>query len=112
MGTPGFKRQKLLRAASKGRRFAAREIDPSAAAAVAALRAMPGVHGVRVEDIQAWITEGRNRALAGQIEFWNRVGKAARDNPDLPVIFVADLLASLDEAREDAVPFIPRSGAA
>jgi len=34
------------------------------------------------------------------------------DNPDLPVIFVADLLASLDEAREDAVPFIPRSGAA
>ena len=89
-----------------------RKISPSEAAAIAALRAMPKVRGVRAEDIQAWIAEGRNQALAGQIEFWHRVGKAAHDNPDLPVIFVADLLASLDEAREDAVPFIPRSGAA
>lgn len=89
-----------------------RKISPSEAAAVAALRAMPEVHGVRAEDIQAWIAEGRNRAFAGQVEFWTRVGQAARDNPELPVIFVADLLASLDEAREDAVPFIPWCGAA
>ena len=88
-----------------------RKISRSEAVAVAALRAMPKVRGVRAEDVQAWIAEGRNRALAGQVEFWDRVGKAARDNPDLPVIFVADLLASLDEAYEDSAPFIPRSGA-
>ena len=27
------------------------------------------------------------RSMAGQIEFWVRVGRAALDNPDLKVIF-------------------------
>lgn len=50
-----------------------------------------------------------HRSIAGQIEFWARVGRAALDNPDLPVTFVAESLASLGEAREQAEPFIPRS---
>jgi hypothetical protein len=50
-----------------------------------------------------------HRSIAGQIEFWARVGRAALDNPDLPVTFVAESLASMAEPREQATPFVPRS---
>jgi hypothetical protein len=50
-----------------------------------------------------------HRSIAGQIEFWARVGRAALDNPDLPVGFVAESLASLAEPRSQAQPFVPRS---
>ena len=33
------------------------------------------------------------RTIAGQIEFWAMVGKAALDNPDLPIDFVRELIA-------------------
>lgn len=49
-----------------------------------------------------------HRSIAGQIEFWARVGRAALDNPDLPVTFIAESLASMSEPREDAQPFVPR----
>jgi len=52
-----------------------------------------------------------HRTIAGQIEFWAKIGRAALDNPDLPVSFVAEALASLAEPREDATPFVPRSQA-
>ena len=50
-----------------------------------------------------------HRTIAGQIEFWAKVGRAALDNPDLPVSFVAESLVSMAEPREDATPFVPRS---
>ncbi|MYM30258.1 hypothetical protein GTP58_18155 [Duganella sp. CY15W] len=50
-----------------------------------------------------------HRSIAGQIEFWARVGRAALDNPDLPVSFIAESLASLAEPRESAQAFVPRS---
>jgi hypothetical protein len=50
-----------------------------------------------------------HRTIAGQIEFWAMVGRAALDNPDLPVTFVAQSLAALAEPREHARPFVPRS---
>lgn len=50
-----------------------------------------------------------HRSIAGQIEFWARVGRAALDNPDLPVSFVAESLASMAEARAQSQPFVPRS---
>ena len=50
-----------------------------------------------------------HRTIAGQIEFWAKVGRAALDNPDLPVSFVAESLASMAEPREEATPFVPRS---
>lgn len=50
-----------------------------------------------------------HRTIAGQIEFWAKVGRAALDNPDLPVSFVAESLASMTEPHEDATPFVPRS---
>lgn len=50
-----------------------------------------------------------HRTIAGQIEYWAKVGRAALDNPDLPVSFVVEALASLAEPLERAVPFVPRS---
>jgi len=50
-----------------------------------------------------------HRTIAGQIEFWAMVGRAALDNPDLPVTFIAQSLAALAEPREQATPFVPRS---
>jgi len=49
------------------------------------------------------------RTVQGQLEYWAKVGRAALDNPDLPVSFVAESLISLAEPREDSTPFQPRS---
>lgn len=50
-----------------------------------------------------------HRTIAGQIEYWARLGRAALDNPDLPVSFIAESLASLAEPRHEATPFVPRN---
>jgi hypothetical protein len=50
-----------------------------------------------------------HRTIAGQIEYWAKVGRAALDNPDLPVSFVAEALASLAEPHDQAMPYVPRS---
>ncbi len=50
-----------------------------------------------------------HRTIAGQIEYWAKIGRAAIDNPDLPVSFIAESLASLSEPRDQATPFVPRS---
>jgi len=47
------------------------------------------------------------RTIAGQIEFWAMVGKAALDNPDLPVDFVRELLIARAEGPTLATPFVP-----
>lgn len=47
------------------------------------------------------------RTIAGQIEFWAKVGKATLDNPDLPVDFVRELLVARAEGKEQATPFVP-----
>lgn len=49
-----------------------------------------------------------HRTIAGQIEYWAKIGRAALDNPDLPVSFVAASLASMAESRESATDFVPR----
>jgi hypothetical protein len=45
------------------------------------------------------------RTIANQIEFWAKVGKAALENPDLPVEFVRDLLLAKAQDRALADPF-------
>lgn len=52
------------------------------------------------------------RTIAGQIEFWARVGKAALDNPDLPIDLVRDLLIARAEGRDRATPFVPEGSRA
>jgi hypothetical protein len=46
-----------------------------------------------------------HRTIAGQIEFWAQVGRACIDNPDLPVNFVIDSLASLETTEKDKKSF-------
>ena len=46
-----------------------------------------------------------HRTIAGQIEFWAQVGRACIDNPDLPVNFVIDSLASLESSERDKIEF-------
>jgi hypothetical protein len=46
-----------------------------------------------------------HRTIAGQIEFWAQVGRACIDNPDLPVTFVIDSLASLETSEKDKKTF-------
>lgn len=50
-----------------------------------------------------------HRTIAGQIEYWASVGRAALDNPDLPIDFVVQALASMAEPRSEATPFVPRA---
>lgn len=47
------------------------------------------------------------RTIAGQIEFWAKVGKASLDNPDLPVGMVCELLLARAEPREAMTEFVP-----
>lgn len=47
------------------------------------------------------------RSIASQIEFWAKIGKAALDNPDLPIEFIKDLLISKAQEKSLATPFIP-----
>jgi len=49
-----------------------------------------------------------HRSIAGQIEFWAKVGRAALDNPDLPASFIAETLIAMAEPRAHATPFVPR----
>ena len=51
------------------------------------------------------------RTIAGQIEFWAMVGKAALDNPDLPIDFVRELMVARAEGPLLATPCVPQSGA-
>ena len=46
-----------------------------------------------------------HRTIAGQIEFWAQVGRACIDNPDLPVNFVIESLASLETPEKDKKSF-------
>lgn len=48
------------------------------------------------------------RTVQGQLEYWAKVGRAALDNPDVPVSFIAESLMSMAEPREDSLPFVPR----
>jgi hypothetical protein len=46
-----------------------------------------------------------HRTIAGQIEFWAKVGRASIENPDLPVNFIIELLAAKVEPVNSKSPF-------
>ena len=47
------------------------------------------------------------RSIPQQIEFWARLGRAADDNPDLPVDFIRDILMAKMEDPAELTPFVP-----
>jgi len=52
-------------------------------------------------------SKGECRTISGQLEFWAKVGKAALDNPDLPIEFVRDLMVAKAEDRNQLATFEP-----
>jgi hypothetical protein len=38
-----------------------------------------------------------HRSVAGQIEYWARLGKCVEENPDLPYSLIKEILIGLDE---------------
>ena len=53
-------------------------------------------------------SKGECRTIAGQLEFWAKIGKSALDNPDLPIEFVSELLIGRAEDRKQLADFVPR----
>lgn len=53
--------------------------------------------------------KAERRTIAGQIEFWALVGKAALDNPDLSIYFVRNLLIAKAQNNSESIPFEPES---
>lgn len=49
-----------------------------------------------------------HRTIAGQIEYWAKVGRTAIDNPDLPISFIIDVLAAMAEPASEKVQLIRR----
>lgn len=50
-------------------------------------------------------SKGECRTIAGQLEFWAKIGKAALDNPDLPIDFVRELMIARMEDRKNLTTF-------
>lgn len=50
-----------------------------------------------------------HRTIAGQIEYWAKVGRTAIDNPDLPIYFIIDVLAAMAEPASERTPYTPDS---
>jgi hypothetical protein len=52
-----------------------------------------------------------NRSVAGQIEYWAKIGEIAEDNPDIPFFFIQDILIGLEQVKEgDVTPYIFKEG--
>lgn len=41
----------------------------------------------------------QQRSVAGQVEYWAKLGKIADENPDLPISFIKDILVGREELR-------------
>jgi hypothetical protein len=47
-------------------------------------------------------------SVSEQVEYWAKVGKACINNPDLPIHFIQDALASLSSKEVDLQPTLLR----
>ena len=66
---------------------------------------------VRISDDLVKKARSRSRALkrsiAGQIEYWAEIGEITEDNPDLPFLFIQNILIGLEQVKEgDVTPYI------
>ena len=43
-----------------------------------------------------------NRSLAGQIEYWVKIGKIAEENPDLSFIQIKEILIGLEQLDSES----------
>jgi hypothetical protein len=47
------------------------------------------------------ISKAFSRSVAGQIEYWAKIGKVAEENPDLTYEFIKNILISQQEAKAE-----------
>jgi hypothetical protein len=45
------------------------------------------------------ISKAFNRSIAGQIEYWAKIGKIVEENPDLTYEFIKEILIAREEAK-------------
>jgi len=53
-----------------------------------------------ISDAQV-ISKALNRSVAGQIEYWARIGKIAEENPDLTYEFIKNILIAQQEVKAE-----------
>ncbi|MFH2092737.1 MAG: ParD-like family protein [Pseudomonadota bacterium] len=47
------------------------------------------------------------RSIAGQIEYWAKIGQMVEDNPDLPLPFIQDILVGREQIKAgQGTPYI------
>ena len=46
------------------------------------------------------ISKAFNRSVAGQIEYWAKIGKIAEENPDLTYEFIKNIIIAQQEVKE------------
>ncbi len=47
------------------------------------------------------------RSIAGQIEYWAKIGQMVEENPDLPLPFIQDILVGREQIKAgQGVPYI------
>jgi len=49
------------------------------------------------------MSKALNRSVAGQIEYWAKIGKIGEENPDLTYEFIKNILVSREEAAAGKV---------
>lgn len=47
------------------------------------------------------MSKALNRSVAGQIEYWARIGKIAEENPDLTYEFIKNILVAQQEVQAE-----------
>jgi len=51
------------------------------------------------------------RSIAGQIEYWAKIGQLVEDNPDLPLPFIQDILLGREQIKDgQGTPYIYGEG--
>ena len=59
-----------------------------------------------VEDAKI-VAAAEHRSVPKQIEYWARIGKAALDNPDMPLRLILDTMLAIEEVRAGQVsPYV------
>ena len=46
-----------------------------------------------------WLDRALNRSVAGQIEYWAKIGQLVEENPELPYSFIRDSLLGIEEFK-------------
>jgi len=49
------------------------------------------------------VAKVEHRSLAGQMEYWATIGRAAEENPDLPFSMIREILLAKAEAENELV---------